>query len=111
MKDQRKCFRNPLSFFSLVTDRDSGNVLGYLENLSMEGALMIGNTFIRLGSILALRCDLPKTFYNQKQLDLLSKVIWIKPDVEPGLYRIGLRLIKIKSSDLKVLEHIIKDYA
>jgi len=111
LRDRRKLFRNYLSFFSRVIDRDSGYVLGYLVDLTARGALMIGSAFIKPGSTLALSIDLPEDISIQKQLDLVAKVVWVQPDVDPELYRIGLQLEETNSSDLRVLKNLLDNYA
>jgi len=111
MEERRKLARKYLSFFSRVMDPSSERLLGYLVDLTTGGALMIGNISLEQGEILPMRIDLPEEFSPLEQLNLIAKVIWIVPDVDPELYRTGLQMVEIKPSDLEVLEQLLTKYA
>jgi len=111
MEERRRLSRKYLSFFSRVVDRNTERLLGYLVDLTAGGALMIGNISLKPGTLLSLRIDLPEDFSPQDQLDLIAKVVWILPDVDPELYRTGLQMVEIQPSDQGVMERLLTDYA
>ncbi len=92
-------------------DPNSDRLLGYLVDLTTGGALMIGNLSLKPGMVLPIRIDLPEDFAPQEHLDLITKVVWILPDVDPELYRTGLQMVEIQPSDLVVLEQLLNNYA
>jgi hypothetical protein len=107
MEERRRLARKYLSFFSRVIDPNTERLLGYLVDMSTGGALMIGSISLKPGVILPIRIDLPEEFSSQNSIHLVAKVVWVLPDVDPELYRTGLQLVKIKSSDLEILKRLL----
>jgi hypothetical protein len=110
MEERRRSARKYLSFFSRVIDPHTDRLLGYLVDLTTRGALMIGNISFKTGAILPMRIDLPEEFSPLEHLDLVAKVVWILPDVDPELYRTGLQMVKIEPSNLDVLQRLLTHY-
>lgn len=109
MDDRRRQSRKYLTYFSRVTDQETGIMLGYLVDMTTGGALLVGNISLELNALYDLRVDLPDNFPNH-QLAIRAKPVWIQPDTDPELYRIGLQLINISPMDLMILERLLNTY-
>ncbi len=108
--DRRKKERKLLTFFSRVIDNTNGRLLGYLVDMSANGALIVGNLALKVNSEFALRFDLPEDYAEKQQLLLTMKVIWCQPDPDPELYRTGLKLVRAADSDLTIMQKMIAEY-
>jgi hypothetical protein len=111
MDNRRRQHRKYLTYFSQVSDRESGMMLGYLVDLTTGGALMIGNYPLDINVIYQLRVELPDGFDSQTEMTFDAKAVWVQPDVEPEFYRIGLQLIEIEPRDLVLLEKLLTKYS
>lgn len=110
MDNRRRYHRKYLTYFSQVSDQESGVLLGYLVDLTTGGALMIGNYPLDINAVYDLRIELPEGFDSQNDMRLRAKAVWMQPDVETEFYRIGLQLIAITPRDLNLLEKLLVNY-
>jgi hypothetical protein len=110
MDDRRRHNRRYLTYFSQVSDIETGTLLGYLVDLTTGGALMIGNYPLDINVVYHLRVELPDGFDNNNEMEVEAKAVWSQPDVDPEFYRIGLQLIKITPKDLMLLEKLLITY-
>ena len=110
MKDRRKLDRKYLTYFSRVTDRATGRLIGYLSDLTVEGAMLIGNGPLNNDSTFELRMDLPENFANKAVIDFDAVAIWNTPDDDPDFYKTGLKLKNITDEDFQLLQRLIKDF-
>jgi len=110
MDERRKQNRRILTFFSRVIDRRSERLVGYLVDMTTDGALIVGNLPLKVNNSFQLQIDLPESYGDQPLLDIEARVIWCAPDEDPDLYRAGLQLINIKIADQAVLERLLKEY-
>jgi hypothetical protein len=110
-EDRRRQDRKFLTFFAQVSDRRNGMLLGYLVDLTTGGALLIGELPLARDEIFPIRMDLPEGFADKDRLELDVRAVWNSPDVDPGLYRTGLRLINPSGEDLNLLVKLLDKYA
>jgi hypothetical protein len=112
MDNRRKENRKKVMTFTLVYD-DSGKLLGYLGNLTEQGAMVIGekahevNTPIRLS--IQFREELPGGLARDLKVD--SRVARCVADQEnPREFNIGLEFTQIDSEQAKIIEAILDRY-
>ena len=110
MEERRRLDRKLLNYFSRVIDKENDRLLGYLVDLTTDGALMVGEAPLQTGSIVRLRIDLPESFPDEQELEFRAKAVWSGPDPDAGLYRTGLQLIETEPDDLVILERLIAEY-
>ena len=80
VKERRKLPRKYLVIYSRVFDRKSGQVIGYLSDLTVEGCMLIGESLIEQDTRLDIRVDLPDDPpFTRKQLDLTARAMWSRP--------------------------------
>jgi len=91
MEEKRKLPRKYLIVYSRVFERTLGNLLGYLSDLNLKGAMIIAENPLEVGAILPLRFDLPdpKVFHSH-QLNISARVARCGLDLSPEFYDIGL---------------------
>jgi hypothetical protein len=102
--------RKLLTYFSRVFDRNNGRLLGYLADITTGGFMLIGNVPLKTNSVFQLRIDLPDIYGENEQLDFNAKAVWTRPDEDPELFRIGLKLLDLNPKILFILERLINDY-
>jgi hypothetical protein len=97
-------------FYSRVFDRKNGKMLGYLADLTIEGAMIISEETIQTDETYRLRIDLPEDIYGKAYLYLEARAVWSKPDVNPNFYMTGFQLESIAPEDKETIQQIILDY-
>jgi hypothetical protein len=111
MNERRKLPRKYLVIYSRVFDHETGKVVGYLSDLSVGGAMIIGEAPLESGKSMMIRIDLPETPpFSKSHLDLETKIIWSKPDIAPSFHNAGLQFVKVSKEDVKIINDMIDAY-
>ena len=97
-------------FYSRVFDRKTGQLLGYLGNLTPEGIMLISESPLEVNEEYTLRLDLPDDIYHQPVLNLNANSVWCQIDIDPNFYTTGFQLRDISTGDLEIIRQIIEDY-
>ncbi len=97
-------------FYSRVFDRKNGKMLGYLADMTVEGAMIISEEPIQTDETYRLRIDLPEDMYGKAYLNLEAHAVWSKPDVNPNFFMTGFQLMNIPPDDKGTIQQIIMDY-
>ena len=110
-QERRKLERKYLVIYSRVFDRHTGRVTGYLSDLTIEGAMIIGEQQLATDIVMQLRIDLPSDpGFPGEYIDLTGKVAWSKPDIDPSFYNTGFEFLDPKPGDKQILTHMIELY-
>ena len=110
MPERRKLKRQFLIYFGRVYDRQNGQTIGNLADISVEGAMIISNRAIDAGKVHLLRLDLPEEVFKIDHIDLDAQSIWCRPDIDPALYNVGFQLINMDPDRTSMIELLIKQY-
>jgi hypothetical protein len=110
MEERRKVKRKYLMFYSRVFDRNSGKLLGYLSDLTQDGAMVISEDPIETGLVMRLCMDLPEGYFTRERLNFEAKSVWCKPDIDPKFYNTGFQLINPNREDIDIIQWIIQEY-
>ncbi len=110
-EERRKLPRKYLVIYSRVFDRKSGQVIGYLSDLTVEGCMLIGEALIAQDTRIDIRVDLPDDPpFTRKQLDLTARAKWSRPDIDPSFYNTGFYFENPTESDLILIREMIEAY-
>ncbi|MEA2008582.1 MAG: PilZ domain-containing protein [Chloroflexota bacterium] len=110
MGEHRKLERRHIMFYSRVFNRKTGRLLGHLENITPEGAMIISEEPLRTDYAYSLSISLPGDIYPKQALNFEAQSIWCKPDIDPNFYNTGLQLLDLSEEDIAIVEQIIEDY-
>ena len=84
--------------------------MGYLGNLTENGAMIISEESLETGKNFNLRIDLPEDMYGRPLLNLTACSVWCQRDIDPNFYNIGFALQEVQEDDHEVIMQIIDDY-
>jgi len=110
MRERRKIKRRHILFYSRVFNRQTGELIGYLGDLTTEGAMVISEEPLEINVTYRLRLDLPEDLYNKTILGFNAHSVWCKPDVDPNFFNTGFKFIDIATQDQEIIQRIIADY-
>ncbi len=110
MEERRKLPRKYLVFFSRVFNAKNGKLLGYLSDLTPQGAMLISEDRIRTPATYRLIMDLPEDFNPQKSLEFDAMSVWSRPDSDPRFFMTGFQLLNVPEESIEIIQQIIEDY-
>jgi PilZ domain len=110
MEERRKYQRKYLIFFGRVFDRESGQLLGQMADITPGGAMIISGRPIEIGKVYHLHLDLPEDTFKEGHIDFEARSIWCQADIDPSLFNTGFELLDVTPKKAKIVEQIIQEY-
>lgn len=110
--DRRKEDRKLVMKFTPVYEADNGKLLGYLRDLTLQGALVIGEKKLEVDTLLTLRFDLPDDLLNIAAFNLTvaARVARCIEDETPNSYQIGFEFKDIGLEQTEIIEALLERY-
>jgi hypothetical protein len=112
MDEQRKESRKKLMAFTPVYDSGQNILLGYVEDLTLSGILVVGETAVEANQEHVLRIEFPITLPNvaTAHITIPARVVWCRPDKSPQYFNIGCEFIDVTPEQVKIFRAILKKY-
>lgn len=111
MQDRRKLPRKDLMSYSQVFDLSQGKLIGYLGDLNLIGAMVIGDEALKVNEQLTISIQLPELpKINVARLSLPVRVVWCHQDLSPEYFNLGLEFELITDEQKKIIEAVIENY-
>ena len=110
--ERRKEARKMVMKFTPVYDLDQGKLLGYLRDLTLQGALVIGEKTMEVNTQVTLNFDLPDDLPNiaAKHLTISARVARCIKDESPNSYKLGFEFKDINSEQTQIIETVLERY-
>ena len=111
MQDRRRLPRKDLMSYSQVFDLAQGKLIGYLGDLNLIGAMVIGDESLKVDEKLHISIQLPELpKINASRLALPVRVVWCHQDLSPEYFNIGLEFSLVTDQQKKIIEAVIDNY-
>ncbi|MBI3162884.1 MAG: PilZ domain-containing protein [Chloroflexi bacterium] len=112
MSEHRKEERRKLISFTPAYDAKKKTLLGYVYDLTMKGAMVIGERSAQVGEGITLRIDLPGNLENVSlpRLTIPARIAWCRPDESPGNFNIGFEFVEIDAENDGALQAVLERY-
>lgn len=111
MKERRKAERKTLVAYTQVYDLYGGALLGYLGDLTEQGAMIISEKPFQMNMELTLAIELPELpNIKSSRMTIPAKLIWCEQDISPEFYNIGFEFKEVKPDQKNIIDLIIKNY-
>ncbi len=110
MSEQRKAARKKLMSFTPVYDLQN-NLLGYLGNLTLQGAMVVGNKPIEANKVSGLVIEFhgtPET--PAARMVIPTRVAWCKREEYSPYYNTGFEFLELTDQDKMVISSILARY-
>ncbi|UCC43941.1 MAG: PilZ domain-containing protein [Candidatus Zixiibacteriota bacterium] len=102
----RRGIRRRTSDYYIVTDNRSGQILGRLADLSLEGFKIITNEELTESSY-DCQLSLPRCVGNVKEIPLQASVKWCRHITRMDWYEAGFKIDQISAPSREVLQQIM----
>ena len=112
MDNRRRERRRKLMAFTPVYDLHPRMLLGYLGDLTMKGALVIGTSLTTIGRETELEIDLPSDIPDIPTIPvkLPARIAWCRQDESPQYYNIGVEFTNLSPENAILFEQILERY-
>jgi hypothetical protein len=111
MQDRRRLPRKDLMSYSQVFDLAQGKLIGYLGDLNLIGAMVIGDEALKMEQKLTISIQLPELpKISVRRLTLPVRVVWCHQDLSQEYFNIGLEFELVTDEQKKIIEAVIENY-
>ena len=111
MQDRRKLPRKDLMSYSQVFDLGQGRLIGYLGDLTLIGAMVIGDEPLAEGEKLTISIQLPELpKISATRLTLPVRVVRCQQDLSPEYFNIGLEFEQVTDEQKRIIEAVLENY-
>ena len=112
MSDRRKETRRRLVAFTPVYDLHPRTLLGYLGDLTLRGALVIGTKLTTINKETIVEINFPGEFPEQpvRSVRIPARIAWCRMDESPQYYNIGIEFTEITPEHEELFQQILERY-
>jgi len=111
MQERRKQPRKDLMSYSQVFELYHGKLIGYLGDITLLGAMVIGDEPFDIGSELNISIQLPELpNIRATRIALPVRVVHCQKDLSPEYYNIGLEFRLVTDPQKEIIQSIIENY-
>ena len=111
MDEQRKNERRKLIAFTPVYDCKKNLFLGYLGDLSMQGAMLIGKKPMEVDRQITLVIGFPETpEFLARRATISARIAWCKPEKNPSYYNTGFEFQEMDEENQTAIRAILEKY-
>jgi hypothetical protein len=111
MQERRKVQRKNLMAYTQVFDLYGGYLLGYLGDLHLHGAMVIGEKHMTENTELTLAIELPDLpNISTSRITIPARVAWCQQDISPEFFNVGFEFKEVTSEQDIVIEAIMQNY-
>ena len=97
--------------YTQVFDLYGGHLLGYLGDLHLQGAMVIGEKLMTENTELTLAIELPiLPNISTSRITVPARVAWCKPDISPEFFNVGFEFKVVTPEQKTVIESIMQNY-
>lgn len=111
MSEQRKEERKTLLTFTAVYDLHTKNLLGYLGDLTLQGAMLIGSKPMEIKKELTLVIEFHETpHFSATRLTIPARVAWCKHEEHSVYFNTGVEFLEMTDPNKAVISAILERY-
>ena len=110
MAEKRKFPRRDLIFYSRVSDGMTGRVLGYLLNITPEGAMILSEKPLEVGWDVELYIELPEGMSDLREMVIQARSRWCQPDINPEFYDVGFEFLQTTEVYSALILRLVEEF-
>ena len=112
MTERRKETRRRLATFTKVYDLHPKLLLGYLGDLTLRGAMVIGTNLTTINKETELEIEFPSELPGVPvlRMKIPARIAWCRPDESPQSYNIGLEFLEVTTENTELIEQVLERY-
>ena len=108
--ERRKLRRRSLLYDFEVIERSSGESVGRIINISLEGLMLISTSRHVSDTVLDLRIKLPELIFGKDVIDCKAKCMWCIKNKNTDFYEAGFHLFELPDEDIRAIVGLIAKF-
>jgi len=110
MADKRIRKRRHLSCLLRVFDRNTGDAVGHLVDITTEGIRLLTDNPLKTGADYELNLDLSSIMNFEQRVVFDAHCIWQEQEFSSGSYNYGFKILKISKKGREIIEQLIEQF-
>jgi hypothetical protein len=111
MLEQRQLTRRRFSYYMLVMDDQTGELVGHWTDISPGGFRLESLKPIPLNKDFRFRVDLSSEIANKTSMVFGARSRWCQKDsFDPNLYVVGFQVVRLAADDFKIFKNMFEKY-
>ena len=112
MSEQRKETRRKLMAFTPVYDSIQSFLLGYVEDLTLLGIMVVGEKLLEINKDRVLKIVFPNNLSDviASHVTIPARVAWCRQDENRRYFNIGFEFTEVKPEHTKIFQAILERY-
>lgn len=107
--NQRKVARRHLIYYLRVFDKDNGQMIGNLVDISTRGIMLVSDKPIDINQRFHLKMVLPETVAGSREVEFEAESRWCQNDANVDFYDTGFELIDPTNRFLEAVDKLVDD--
>ncbi len=108
--DRRLIRRRHLIFHLRVFDRDTGNKLGHVVDISPGGMMLVSEEIIPTGVDYKLTMQLPTDSGDTVEHHFEASSVWSSNDVNPQFFDTGFKVTQASKGHIETVKQLVENY-
>ncbi len=111
MDNRREHQRKALIHHLCVKDQESGEIIGFLDNISRGGLMLLSQAPITFNGdgVRTVNLVLPSDQPWQGEISLAVHNVWSEKDEDAKLYATGMRFVNAPSPLLRQIDNLLRE--
>ena len=112
MSEHRKETRKKLMAFTPVYDAKRKSLLGYIGDLTLLGAMVVGEKSLEINEEAMLKIEFPDNLSDviATHVTIPARVAWCRHDESPQYFNIGFEFTEVTLQHTKIFQAILERY-
>jgi hypothetical protein len=110
MYSVRRYKRIPLKDFVRVLDCSTQNLVGYMSNISVDGAQIVCAAPVEPNPTFNLSIELPWRMAEHDDFKVHANLVWLSADRLTHCYDVGFQFGALKAQDKRIIYDLIAQY-
>jgi hypothetical protein len=112
MSERRRETRRRLTAFTPVYDLHPRTLLGYLGDLTLRGAMVVGTNLTTINKETVLEISFPSDLPDVRtfKVTIPARIAWCRQDESPQYYNIGVEFLDVSPENAELFGQILARY-
>jgi hypothetical protein len=110
MGDQRKLARRRTSDYFIVYERETGRIVGRLVNLTIAGAMIIGEESVEVSTLIKCRLRLPEPVEGRQEILFDAECRWNRRNEHNDWWETGYKFVNISDADIQMIVLVTRNW-
>lgn len=109
--DQRRLPRAELAFYIPIHDRETGDEVGRMVDITPEGMRLVTDAPVELERVFEQFIEVEDSDGVARRLEVVARSVWCQPDTNPDHFAAGLQIIGARAGAGYSIERFIREHS